>query len=174
MSEPTIRRASAADARTLSALSQATFDETWGHLYTEADQAHYKAHAYSPAFYRDALDERGCAAWLLEDAGGRALGYALVGPCGLPHPQVAPGDMELKRLYLRRELQNGGWGRRLFDVAEAWLRANGPQSIWIGVWSENFGAQRFYARQGYEQVGEYLFEVGEARDREFILRKRLA
>ena len=51
------------------------------------------------------------------------------------------------------------------------MRRNGPQAIWIGVWSENLGAQRFYARHGYEKVGEYLYPVGEARDLEFILRK---
>ena len=168
-----VRRAGPADAEALAALSLRTFDETWAHLYTPQDQADYKAHAYSPAFYREALEERGCAAWLLEDGEGRALGYVLVGPCGLPHPQVAPGDLELKRLYLLRDVQNGGWGRRLFAEAEAWLRANAPRAIWIGVWSENLGAQRFYAREGYERVGEYLFEVGQARDREFILRKQL-
>lgn len=168
-----IRRATSADADALAAVSLRAFDETWAHLYSEEDQASFKAQAYTPAFYRDALDERGCAAWLLEDGDGRALGYAFVGPCGLPHPEVAPGDMELKRLYVLKAVQNGGWGVRLFAQAEDWLRANGPESIWIGVWSENLGAQRFYARHGYGKAGEYLFEVGQARDREFILRKRL-
>ncbi|GAB1408432.1 GNAT family N-acetyltransferase [Thermomonas brevis] len=168
----TIRRALPADADVLAALSARTFDETWGHLYTAQDQAEYKAHAYAPAFYRDALGERGYAAWLAEDADGAAVGYALAGPCALPHPQVQPGDMELKRIYLLKSAQNGGLGARLFDAVEAWLRANGPASIWIGVWSENFGAQRFYQRRGYEKAGEYVFEVGQARDREFILRKR--
>lgn len=167
-----IRRATSADADALAALSLDTFDETWGHLYSAQDQERYKAEAYSPAYYRDALDERGCAAWLLEE-GDAAIGYVLAGPCGLPHAEVEPGDMELKRLYLRRSAQNGGWGQRLFAQAEQWLLANGPASIWIGVWSENHGAQRFYERHGYVRAGEYLFAVGEARDREFILRKRL-
>ena len=173
MREPSIRRATAADAEVLSALSLQTFDETWSHLYTAEDQARYKAEAYAPAFYRDALEERGCAAWLLEDAAGEAIGYVFVGPAKLPHPEVAPGDMELMRLYLRRDAQNGGWGARLFAEAEAWLIANGPASIWIGVWSENHGAQRFYARHGYRKVGEYLYPVGQARDLEFILCKPL-
>jgi ribosomal protein S18 acetylase RimI-like enzyme len=53
----------------------------------------------------------------------------------------------------------------------AWLERDGPRTIWIGVWSENHGAQRFYARQGFEKVGEYGFAVGSTVDREFILRR---
>ncbi len=52
--------------------------------------------------------------------------------------------------------------------ALAWLGA-GP--VWVGVWSENHGAQRLYARHGFRRVGEYQFPVGEARDLEFILRR---
>jgi RimJ/RimL family protein N-acetyltransferase len=39
------------------------------------------------------------------------------------------------------------------------------------VWSENLGAQRFYARHGFERVGTYAFPVGRVRDLEFILRR---
>ena len=38
---------------------------------------------------------------------------------------------------------------------------DGPRTLWIGVWSENLGAQRFYARYGFEKVGEYEFSVGQ-------------
>ena len=82
------------------------------------------------------------------------------------------GDLELKRLYLRGPAQNGGWGSRLFEAALAWMQAQSPAAVWIGVWSENHGARRFYARHGFEKVGEYLYEVGEARDLEFILRRQ--
>ena len=46
-----------------------------------------------------------------------------------------------------------------------------PRRLWIGVWSENLGAQRLYARRGFEQVGTYAFAVGRVRDHEFILRR---
>ena len=53
----------------------------------------------------------------------------------------------------------------------AWLQEDGPRDVWIGVWSENYGAQRFYERHGFEKVGEYGFAVGKTVDREFILRR---
>ncbi len=53
-------------------------------------------------------------------------------------------------------------------AAEPGRPSGGNGSLWIGVYSENHGAQRLYARQGFVKVGEYEFEVGAQRDREFI------
>ncbi|HEU4773787.1 MAG TPA: GNAT family N-acetyltransferase, partial [Lysobacter sp.] len=64
------------------------------------------------------------------------------------------------------------WGGRLFQTALDWLQRDGPRTLWVGVWSRNFGAQRFYARHGFEHVGDYGFPVGSVRDHEFILRRR--
>jgi ribosomal protein S18 acetylase RimI-like enzyme len=109
------------------------------------------------------------AVWLLE-LDGEAVGHAAAGPCGLPHPDVKPGDGELKRLYLVKTQQSCGWGSRLLETALAWLEHEGPRTLWLGVWSENFGAQRFYARYGFEKAGEYLF-LSATRTIEFILRR---
>lgn len=166
-----IRRASSGDAAALSAISRDTFVETFGHLYAPADLATHLETAYRPDDYAAALDEHGCAAWLLEDADGAVQGYAFVGPCTLPHADVASGDLELKRLYVRAAMQNGGWGGRLFAQALGWMQSNGPSALWLGVFSENEGAQRFYRRHGFDKVGEYVYVVGAARDREFIFRR---
>lgn len=165
-----IRRATVDDAETLSQLCARTFTETFGHLYPPEDLEAFIGEAYAADRQRVILSHPDYAAWLLEDD-GVAVGHAAAGPCGLPHPQVAPGDGELKRLYLLRDHQNGGWGGRMFAAAMDWLLRDGPRTLWIGVWSENLGAQRFYARHGFGKVGEYLFPVGQTRDLEFILRR---
>lgn len=167
---PAIRRATPDDAATLSRLAARTFTEAFGHLYRPDDLAAFIAEAYAVDRQRVILSHPGYAVWLLED-GGDAVGHAAAGPCGLPHAEVSGCDGELKRLYVLASHQAGGWGGRLMDVALDWLERDGPRTLWVGVWSGNTGAQRFYARRGFEQVGEYLFHVGEARDREFILRR---
>ena len=43
--------------------------------------------------------------------------------------------------------------------------------VWIGVWSENHGAQRMYERFGFRRVGEYYFHLGAVDDLEFIMRR---
>lgn len=165
-----LRRATVDDAPTLSRLAARTFIETFGHLYADEDLQAFLRDAYAPDRQRIVLAHPDYAVWLLEDA-GVAVGHAAAGPCGLPHAGVAAGDGELKRLYLLRSHQHGGWGGRMLDTALDWLQRDGPRTLWIGVWSENLGAQRLYARHGFVRVGEYEFPVGRVRDREFILRR---
>lgn len=165
-----IRRATVEDAATLSTLAARTFTETFGHLYPPEDLAAFLGDAYAVEKQRIILSHPDYAVWLLE-RDGEAIGHVAAGPCGLPHPEVAPGDGEIKRLYLVRGTQGGGYGSRLMDAAMDWLLREGPRTLWVGVWSDNLGAQRFYARYGFDKVGEYLFQVGATRDLEFILRR---
>ena len=170
MTEPTIRRAGAEDAETLAALGARTFSDTFAHLYDPDDLRAFLADAYSLERTRADLADPAKAQWLVE-AGGQAIGYALAGPCGLPHAGVTPRCGELKRIYFLKDRQGGGLGKALFAEVMAWLQADGPRDVWIGVWSENHGAQRFYERHGFAKVGEYGFSVGRTVDREFILRR---
>src|SRR3546814_2746947 len=82
------------------------------------------ANAYAVEKQRVILSHPGYAVWLLEQE-GTAIGHAAAGPCGLPHTDVAPGDGELKRLYLLREHQKGGWGGKQFATALDWLQREG-------------------------------------------------
>ncbi|MDO9432098.1 MAG: GNAT family N-acetyltransferase [Phenylobacterium sp.] len=170
MQEPVIRRATVTDAQAVAEIGARTFSETFAHLYPPEDLAGFLAEAYSLEQTRADLADPAKAVWLVE-ADGVVVGYALAGPCGLPHAEVTPACGELKRFYLLKSSQNGGTGRRLFDEIMAWLERDGPRDLWIGVWSENFGAQRFYARQGFSKVGEYGFKVGSTVDHEFILKR---
>ncbi|MBS0229146.1 MAG: GNAT family N-acetyltransferase [Proteobacteria bacterium] len=167
-----IRRATPADAAVLAEIGAATFIETFGHLYTPEDLQAFLDESHTEAAYANVLAaDAPYALWLAEDEAGRAIGYAQAGPCGLPHADVRAEDGEIKRLYLRADAQNGGVGHAMMDAAMAWLLRDGPRTLWLSVWSENFGAQRFYARYGFEFMAEYEFIVGQQRDREFMYRR---
>ena len=167
----TLRRATIEDADTLSSLGARTFTETFAYLYPPEDLETFLAYAYGLERTRNDLAHPDKATWILEDEDGEAIGYALAGPCDLPHPEVTPACGELKRLYVLKSHQGGGRGSMLLEAALAWLQRGGPRPVWIGVWSQNHGAQKLYGRLGFEKVGEYIFPVGETRDLEFILRR---
>jgi ribosomal protein S18 acetylase RimI-like enzyme len=167
-----IRRATPDDAETLSRLGRETFIETWVEGYRmpyapDAVAEHIEA-TFGMAAIAARLIDPAQAYWVAErDA--RAIGYALAGPCTLPYPEAAPDDGELKHLYLRRAAQTGGLGGRLLDRTLAWLERDGPRRIWLGVWSGNTAAQRFYARRGFTKFGEHTYPVGDVIDREFAM-----
>jgi ribosomal protein S18 acetylase RimI-like enzyme len=170
MSEPVIRRARSDEAEALAAIGVATFIETFGHLYPQSDLDRYLAEAYGLERTRKELADPAKASWLVE-ADGQVVGYATVGPCALPHPEVTADCGELKRIYVTKAWQGSGVAGRLFEETMAWLQRGGPRAVWLGVWSENVRAQRFYARQGFGKVGEYDFHVGDTVDHEYIFRR---
>jgi GNAT superfamily N-acetyltransferase len=167
---PAIRRAGPDDAEALAAIGRVTFADAFAHLYPADDLEAFLAEAHSVERARADLADPAKAAWLVE-ACGEVGGYALAGPCNLPHREVTATCGELDRIYILAGHQGGGLGSRLLAEALAWLEKDGPRRIWIGVWSQNLGAQRLYARHGFEQVGTYEFPVGRTRDHEFILRR---
>jgi diamine N-acetyltransferase len=166
----TIRRAGPADAEALAAIGRVTFADTFSHLYPPEDLDAFLVEAHGVERARADLANPAKAAWLVE-AGDDVIGYALAGPCKLPHPEVTASCGELDRIYVLASRQGGGLGSRLLAETLAWLEKDGPRRIWIGVWSGNEGAQRLYARHGFEQVGTYEFPVGRVRDHEFIFRR---
>jgi ribosomal protein S18 acetylase RimI-like enzyme len=166
----TIRRATEEDARTLAEIGRTTFIAAFGRLYPPDDLAAFLEASHRPDQYVAWAADNRFALWLAE-LDGRAAGYALAGPCALPHPEVTPACGELKRIYLSPQAQGGGTGGRLLADALSWLQQPG-RDLWLGVYSDNLGAQRLYGRHGFERVGDYLFPVGRVRDLEFILRRK--
>ena len=187
-----LRRATPEDAEALSALASTCFIQTFGQLYSSEDLDRFIHEAYSPEVLRVELADPVHPTWLffLEESEadatalgsaeahttseGKLIGYVTVCPAHLPHPEVKEGDGEVQRLYLLQEYQGGGRGSRMLEHALNWLEADGPRTLWIGAWSENYGAQRLYGRYGFTKVGEYSFMVGDHADREFILRRDAA
>ena len=166
----TVRRATEKDAAGIAHLAEVTFTETFGHLYPPEDLAAYVASAYAAKACLDALSDPRMAYWLADTNGEDAVGFALAGYCKLPVEGLEPTAGELRQLYVRATYQNQGLGARLFEAALQWLEAH-YSPLYIGVWSKNLGAQRFYGRYGFVKVGEYGFPVGKTVDREFILRR---
>lgn len=171
MTAASIRYAGPDDVPRLAELGVRTFVETFGHLYPPADLEAYLADAYPEDRFRAELEDPGKAT-LLGLVDGVAVGYAQVGPCALPHPDVGPDSGELKRLYLLREAQGHGLGTGLLHAALAWLERDGPRDLWLSVFEDNHGAQRLYRRHGFEEVGEWGFVIGTVVDRDLIYRRR--
>jgi len=165
-----IRRVESADAAVLAELAAATFTETFGHLYAPADLASYLGRACTESVCRELIANSRAAAWFAEPEGSAPVAFVTVADCKLPVPDLEPTAGEIRQLYVRSGFQSAGLGARLMDVALVWLEEQGRRPLYVGVWSENHRAQRFYARYGFVKVGEYGFQVGKTVDRELILR----
>jgi len=157
---PQLRRAGPEDAAKLALLGQATFltafahdhpgDALVGHCQDQHSQTRYAGWAADPQ----------CALWLFETALGAPIGYALMTPPALDI-EIAPGGLELKRIYALAGWQGAGLGRQMVAAVAAEARARGAGTLYLCVYSVNTGAQRFYERLGFVRIGTQRFMVGE-------------
>ncbi|KAG0345217.1 hypothetical protein BG004_003869 [Podila humilis] len=172
MSEVNIRQATSKDAAVLAELGALTFTHTFGHLYDPKDLHDYIAGTYTIEKHLIALSDPYESMWLLEDGKGQALAFGWVGACKLPVPSnVKTNAGEVKRIYVHPDHQGKKLGSVMIEKMLAWLVDAGYDDIYVGVWSENYGAQRLYGRYGFEKFSEYEFPVGDHIDREFIFKQ---
>jgi len=167
----TTRRATTDDAAVLAGLGAATFSETFGHLYPPEDLQAFLTGSHSVEAWTRTLTDSQRAVWVAELADATPIGFIVVGACKLPIENREPIAGEIQQLYVLSRHHNLRLGSRLMQVGLEWLEEHGRTPLYIGVWSQNFGAQRFYRRYGFDKVGEYGFPVGKTVDREFILRR---
>ena len=167
----TIRRALPGDASVLATLGAETFTETFGPLYPAEDLKSFLATSHSREAWNRTLSNPQGAVWLAELPDIAPIGFISVGGCKLPVENCEPMGGEVQQLYVLARYHNLRLGTQLMKAGIEWLEAQGRNPLYVGVWSENYGAQRFYARYGFNKVGEYGFPVGSTVDREFILKR---
>jgi diamine N-acetyltransferase len=167
----TLRRAHAGDAAPLAILGAATFSETFGHLYPPSDLETFLTTSHSVDTWNRTLADPERAVWIAELNDETQIGFICVGACKLPVENREPKAGEVQQLYVLARHHNLRLGTRLMKLGLEWLETEGRAPLYVGVWSENYGAQRFYGRYGFSKVGEYGFPVGKTIDREFILKR---
>jgi ribosomal protein S18 acetylase RimI-like enzyme len=169
-----IRPCAPEDAAMLALVAQATFLETFaGMLPGEAVFAHC----------RDKLSEAAHARWLAEpDArlwlaqaqpGDAPIGYAGLAAPDLPLPDPAPGDIELKRIYVLSRFHGGGVGPALMQAAVAEAKAMGRRRLLLGVYDQNARAIAYYRKAGFSEIGARKFQVGATLCNDLVMAKDL-
>ena len=165
-----LRPARPADVPALATLARDSFVAAFGHLYRPEDLALFLGEWRTETAYRDAFAVPAKRIQLAE-LDGRLAGYALIvlgdGFEERPAPQPARPVM-LSQLYCAAEATGHGLGAALMAWAIAESRAWQADALQLSVFSENFGAQRFYQRHGFRHVADIDFWVGNHRDDEFL------
>ncbi len=160
-----VRRATLADAEALSAFAREVFPLGGRPGASQADLDTYFESKITPAHFRTAIADENVllfvAEWESEVAGyGELLRKS-------PHPQIVePSPSEVRKLYVGPRFHGHG-------IADALMRAmlaeaNNP--VWLGVFSENPRAIRFYERWGFKIIGTQTFLVGDDPQDDFLMR----
>ena len=172
----TMRLATPTDARLVASAGSAFFRDTFGAANTAEDMEAYLAEAFTEARQRAELSAPETRVWLAVDEGGEVAGYVHVRQKALQANGtfgVAQRPVEIVRLYADRRWHGRGLGPALMDQAVATARAWGSDVLWLGVWERNARAIAFYQKQGFESVGNQNFMLGNDRQRDLVMARRL-
>ena len=167
------RPATLADAPALAVLGAETFVAAFGHLYTPQDLENFLAQAHEPTAVAAEIAGDSCTHRLVEHEG------RLVAFCKLRYPSHyasysdAANPLELGQLYALPGHTGHGIGAQLMDWALGVARERGHDAVLLSVYSENFGAQRFYQRYGFGKIADITFQVGDHFDPEFLYELKL-
>lgn len=162
------------DAPALARLGRETFCASFGHLYKEDDLNAFLEDVFSPAAVKGEIAGQDCIHRLVED-NAQLIAYCKMMPVAADYAALsrATDPILLGQLYTLPERIGEGIGATLMEWAIGEAREGGHDAILLSVWSENFGAQRFYQRYGFVKIADIDFWVGDHRDDEFLYELRL-
>jgi ribosomal protein S18 acetylase RimI-like enzyme len=165
-----LRAAISSDAAKLAAFAERVFVETFGPANTEAHMRAYVKNAFTPARLHDEINGADSHVVVAEN-GGTIVGYARL----LKHRdgQGERRGIELVRLYVDSAYHGRGVADALMDACIIEARRRQEATMWLGVWEHNPRAQRFYARYGFERVGEQIFVLDDDRQTDWIMERAI-
>lgn len=162
------RDATVPDGPALAEMGRRCFQETFGPHFPAGDMALHLERMFGPEGLPAELRDPDLRVRMAEE-GGEIAAYLKLSPMHLPVPHE-PGALEVKQLYVLAPWQGAGVAAALMDWAEAAGRAEGAPALYLSVWEHGARAIAFYARRGFEKVGEAPFRLGTRAYRDPVMR----
>lgn len=170
-----VRSANAADTALLAHLGARTFMNAYATRNDPRNIERYVAEAFS---------ETQVAAEIAMPGSRFLLAYDETAPHGSPAGYARLQDgwcdcvdglrpIELVRIYIEPSAIGHGYGSALLRACLDRASHDGHDTIWLGVWEHNDGAQRFYEREGFLRVGEQHFVLGDDVQHDHIMARQL-
>lgn len=168
-----LRPARLHDAPALAALGRDSFCAAFEELYRPEDLAAFLEETYCEDTVAMEIAAPEYIHCLAEDSAGLSGYCKMRDPSGYAEYSGAKRPIALGQLYTAPGMTGSGIGAALMEWALGEARERGADAIQLSVYSENFGAQRFYQRYGFAKIADISFWVGEQRDAEFLYELRL-
>ena len=163
-----IRMAVPGDAERLAELARATFTIAFGERNTPENLALYVDESFSLATIEEELADP-ASTFIWAEQTGIPAGYAKLRRGPSSACVSGPKPVELERIYANSDLIGAGVGKTLLHTSIKIAQSEGFQTLWLGVWEENERAIEFYHRQGFVDVGQHDFMLGDARQTDLIM-----
>lgn len=158
MNSPQFYKCTLAELELLQELSLTTFVEAFGAQNAPEDIEAYCNVAFSMEKLKAELMNENSMFYFVKSR-EIIVGYFKI---NIETAQSEPiqGGFEIERIYLLSPYQGIGIGQIMFNRIFALARKMKKTHLWLGVWEKNYGAIRFYQRNGFKQFDKHSFLLG--------------
>ncbi|MFN5171013.1 MAG: GNAT family N-acetyltransferase [Cyclobacteriaceae bacterium] len=168
-----IRQAVGSDLAAVRKVAIDSYVEKFAEFNTPENMEAFLTTTYSTEAFEQEFSEAG-AKLLVACEGDQVVGFVRLRTSNEVEQKLGPSTIELQRLYIAPGMQGRSIGHQLMEEALRHAHSLQVEWMWLGVWEKNFGAQRFYARYGFERFGEHTFWMGDDPQVDWLLKKKLS
>lgn len=169
-----LREAQSSDARLLAQLGARLFEQTFASANDPQDMRAYLTESFSVDRQTAELEDDARVAWIAEDAGKAAVGYAMLRRGTRSDGVDAAAPAEVERVYVDHGWHGRQVGQALIDACVDQARTWHCDVVWLAVWEHNARAIAFYKKMRFETVGSQTFMLGRDEQRDLVMARRLS
>ena len=167
-----IRAATPDDAGAVAEVAERIFTRTFGPLNSAADIAAYAGTAFGESIQRRELEDPD-GEYLLSFVDTKLVAFAQLRH-GATDPTVhGDAPVEIQRFYVDHDFHGRGVAARLMEACVEAATARTGRTLWLGVWERNARAIRFYEKCGFVDVGSHPFQLGQDRQTDRVMMRRI-
>lgn len=172
MNSPQFQRCTLEDLENLQAISLTTFVEAFGSQNEPENMEAYCKDAFKLSQIKKELMNENSIFYFVKSR-EIIVGYFKVNITSA-QTEAIEGGLEIERIYLLSPYQGIGIGQLMFDKIFGLARKMKKTHLWLGVWEKNYGAIRFYERNGFKEFGKHTFLLGTDLQIDLLLELHLA
>lgn len=167
-----IKKCTVANLATLKELSIETYTDTFKDFNTPEDLKDYLDNAYNTQILTAELTNPNSEFYFLY-VDKELAGYLKINVSNAQSESLGPDFLEIQRIYIRVPFKRMGLGKILLELGIKRAKELQKKRVWLGVWENNFAAQKFYQYMGFKKFTSHKFVMGDSIQTDYILKKEL-
>lgn len=166
-----VREVLESELEELKKISIQTFSDAFGEANSKANFKKYLNESFNTMQLRNELRNTESSFYFVESQGD-IIGYLKLNMKKAQTDQIK-GGLEIERIYISKEHQGKKIGKLLLDYALDVADYNKNKVVWLGVWSKNHSAIRFYQRHGFIEFDKHTFMLGQDKQIDLMMKLEL-
>jgi ribosomal protein S18 acetylase RimI-like enzyme len=163
-----IRRAERDDAAALARLAERAFRDTFSTENDPVDMEQHCSKNFGSEIQLREIENPELVT-LLGEENGELIAFAQIRLRSKIECVSAKRPSELYRLYVLSPWHGLGIAHELMKEVLATAKRAASDRIWLGVWERNDRALAFYRKFGFNEVGDYVFHLGQDSQRDLVM-----